>query len=234
MLEEQLLYVANLSEEVKDIIREYTGNEYNDLNYRLRNNMTLTSRQQYIVEKLDYAFALCPNITDNIVVYRGINTKDFVSGLSSYISTTYDIDIAHKYSCKGCATLHIVVPSGSKVLPLEFISEYKSEKEILLPRAGNLLTTNYTYANNIIIYNLVYVPPESIVLNNTTTSDEVLHELTINQWVDRVLELFTEEELEIYDTVEDIINSYKELYFKDIPDEAVNIAIHKIKILYNL
>lgn len=226
-LKEQFDYIDNLPEELKYIIQEYTGSEYKDLNERLRNGKKLKTKQEDMVNKLDLMFKLVPPITKTIEVYRGINSHEIINSLSSYVSTTRDKNIAYSFSGKNCCLLKITIPVGSKILPIENISEYKKEKEILLDRFGKIVTISLS--DN--IYNMLFIPDNSIDINDKKDINEINNKLSIRNWVDRLTGLFTVGELEIYDTVEDVINSYVDLYFKNVPKEAID---ESIKILENL
>lgn len=235
ILKEQFYYVDSLREDIVEVVRDYTGNEYENINRKLRNSEKLNKKEEAMINILDQTINGSPSTTGTITVYRGIKFEKFNSNMISYLSTTYDIDIAYTHSNKNCCILKIVVPSGSKLLPIERISEYSSEKEILLSRYCKLNITDYHYEGDMLFYDVVYLPSVSIEINKNTDKNNVKNSLSSEEWSERLVKLFTIEELEIYDTIEDVINSYVDLYFSkaNVPKEGIKIAIDRLKSMYD-
>jgi hypothetical protein len=104
-------------------------------------NKTITDVQRH----LDSAFAHVPPLEHTQVVYRGINykgekyTHDPIYN-KQYISTTTKIDGAKEFlgNEKSCCILHITLPKGTRVLPLQRVTHHDEEFEVLLPRNGKL------------------------------------------------------------------------------------------------
>lgn len=147
---EQLNFVSNLDDMYKQTILRYTSSS-NEINGQLRDDTTLSKIIWLDVTSFDQMFEMVPPINEDIFVYRGINTSqnELVKIQNKgYISTTYDINIAKHFSGSNCI-LKIRIPRGSKILPIEKISFYPTEKEILLPRNSYLLVGNeeYDYVN---------------------------------------------------------------------------------------
>ena len=165
LLQDQFNYVKKLSISIQDSIIEYTGNSFEIINdyLRIKKRINLNERDLEVIDDLDKAFIDSPPIKNNITVYRGINTKNFIPEVLSFISTTHDINSAFNFTGKDCCLLRINVSSGSQILPIESISLFKKEKEILLPRTGKLIITNKTTNEyGLIIYDLTYIPPTAI------------------------------------------------------------------------
>lgn len=97
-----------------------------------------------VQRRLDVAFANVPPLTNHLTVYRGVNYKRNSNYIhdpiynKQYISTSTSVDVAKQFVDSGCCILYITVPIGSHVLPLERITEYINEYEVLLPRGGNI------------------------------------------------------------------------------------------------
>lgn len=231
ILDKQYEYVNDLNIEIRDIIKRYTGSFYYKLNKKLRENEELSYKYKTIVNKLDSTFNACPIIKDEITVYRGIQSDNFIPELISYISTSYDIDEAIKHSGIKCCLLKILIPPGSKILPIENISEYHGEKEILLHRLGKLNITSREYKGRLLIYNLVYIPINSVEINSNTNIKKVKRELDIETISDKIVSFYDEMQDQLYEGnvelfVNDIVNKYYKN--KDISDEAINMAIDKL------
>jgi hypothetical protein len=230
-LVKQYQYVNGLNVETKRVIGDYTGNEYEDLNYRLRNGATLSEEQMYMVKILDKAFISVPPLENPIIVYRGIKSN-LISEILSYISTSQDIDQTKEFTGSQCCLLRITISAGSKILPIEYISEAKYEKEILLPRFGMLTITKQSYYGNTKMYDLVFLPAYSISITPETTKSEIDNILTDEEWSDRILSLIIPEELELFDSIEELITSIVESSFSNttIPTTAITLAIEKFNI----
>ncbi len=116
-------------------------------------NKNITDVQRH----LDIAFAHVPPLEHTQIVYRGIKyegkkyTHDPIYN-KQYISTTTKIDIARNFlgNEKGflCCLLHITLPKGTHVLPLQGVTRVGAEFEILLPRNGKLQV--YKQVSNIV------------------------------------------------------------------------------------
>ena len=115
----------------------------NDLEYGYNHvfNKNITDVQRH----LDIAFAHVPPLEHTQIVYRGIEyngekyTHDPIYN-KQYISTTTKIDNAKHFldNAKSCCILHITLPKGTRVLPLQRVTLHPNEYEVLLPRNGKL------------------------------------------------------------------------------------------------
>lgn len=181
----QFDFIDNLSENIKDSIRNYTLNAYMAINTKLRNNEKLLKIEQDILDDIDYAFKNVPPISSQITLYRAINSShpvykdDKLEGFNpkkmvSVISATYDIESTGEfYSDKTkCCMLVITVPAGSRILPIENISEFKDEREILLNRNGAYYITGrgeriyefHTEKDTVFTYYITYIPKNSVIV----------------------------------------------------------------------
>ena len=103
-------------------------------------NKNITDVQRHV----DAAFAHVPPLDHALVVYRGIRykgetyTHDPIYN-KQYISTTTKIGNANEFlGGSSCCILHITLPKGTHVLPLQRVTLHEDEFEVLLPRNGEL------------------------------------------------------------------------------------------------
>lgn len=138
-LRAQYNYVKNLSTRKEKAIRAYTGQAYATINDNLLLHLPLEKKYSDIIEDIDTIFRNVPPTDVPIIVFRGVTRKHEFGILPGYISTSYDIKRAFEFADKDleCCIFVITIPVGSKVLPVEEISEHKQEGEILLPRSSN-------------------------------------------------------------------------------------------------
>jgi hypothetical protein len=139
-LKTQFDFIKSLPKQVKLSIRDYTGAESDVVNESLRERIPLNDYHQNMLNDIDYAFENVPKLTEPLTVYRRI--RNFPSGKSfdikkmiSIISASYDKDFVSKFKME-CCVLIITLPVGSSVLPIEELSNFPDEKEILLNRKG--------------------------------------------------------------------------------------------------
>lgn len=67
---EQEKYVENLPKNIKDSLLWYTTDEYRDFNYRITNNIVLSSAQRRHLDNITTAFYDVPPTKNPISVYR--------------------------------------------------------------------------------------------------------------------------------------------------------------------
>lgn len=230
ILQPQYQYVAKLDPATKEVIREYTGTEFEDLNYRLRTKKSLEPDQRTMVKLLDRAFLAAPVLTDTIVVYRGIN-RDLVSEVLAYISTSGKLNQAIEFTNRNtCCLLRITVTPGTKVLPIKYISESKYENEILLPRFGKIIITREFYYENIKTYDLTFLPEKTITATPLVTETKVEEILGEEIWTNRLVSMIDPQELEFF-TLEELVKSLVDTSFKDeqVPPKAIVAAIARYR-----
>ena len=221
----QMAYVESLSPEIKSAIVEYTDTAFRELNRRLRNGIVLDSTHREMIELLDDAFDGVPVTKNPITVYRGISGT-FVSDIVSYISASYDPNVAKSFSGKHCCRLKILIPAGSAILPIETISNLPHEQEILLPRFGEFIVTNTGIdTDGVQTYDLVYIPENSVVVTEKTNLAQIPNTDEQEQWISRIIDLANPDELELFgadDLVDSIVTT--SLAGQQIPKESIKIA----------
>jgi hypothetical protein len=137
-------------------LREYSYKKYKIINSQLRNPPPSTSTQQFAAS-IDKAFDKAGVATSSdMTVYRaGTITTDQLSELrdamdngasaqltdNAYKSTSLSQHVADNFVSgnKGSGVnvkMHILVPKGTKTLPMKSFTYYVREKEILLDRGG--------------------------------------------------------------------------------------------------
>lgn len=232
ILQRQYEFINNRSDDEKDIINQYTGDLYLRLNENLRDGYPLSKREQYAIDVLDSLFDKIKKINEPIKVYRGGNyiPKD----IKAYISTSLSIDIAiEQFLTLGqnkeiCCLMEILISPGSKVLPIENISQSRHEREILLPRYGTFIHTNTIYMvykkYSIKTYQLTYVPTDiSIdVPPQLTEVIPIIEEVSNPINLDRVKNLLDDElirELKDVGYNDEDIYDYLLIQVNDIPDK---------------
>jgi hypothetical protein len=65
----------------------------------------------------------------------------------AFISTSHNKKVARGFMGQNCCILVLTIPVGSKVLFLESISEYPTEREVLLDRGGSFVITGVITAD---------------------------------------------------------------------------------------
>jgi ADP-ribosyltransferase exoenzyme len=233
-LTDQYKYVDSLSTETIKAIKDYTGSEYEELNENLREDRPLTTRQLLLKDHLDTAFAGVPVTDTPLVVFRGEKQQHDIGGLKAYLSTTFDINQTEEFHGPKCCLFIITVSPGSRVLPLDMISKSRYEKEILLPRSGNMFITNMHYDGGLKVYDITYLPERSVEISEEMTQSTQTESSTtpsIAVWVNRVVDLTTPESVEIFGVEDALQFTLDEL--KSVPPEAVVLARQQLIKLYH-
>jgi hypothetical protein len=231
ILEPQFDYVNNLPDSIKDALFEYTDTAYRDLNDQLRSGSVLTSSQRRLLDLIDRAFDAVPPTDQPIIVYRGVRGS-FLPDIVAYVSTTYDPDVAKSFTGSACCYLKIVLPAGSLLLPIEWLSNSPHEHEILLPRDGKFMITHTRWDESVGVqaYDVIYIPENSQPLDETTNLTETgPPSVDLAQWVQRIVDLISPEELDLLGPA-DAVNSVVTTSLKSeaIPSEAIQMAIQRL------
>ncbi len=140
---ESKIYLQTLSKEQKEILVEYTGNDYVDMNSCLRGLSKDECKKG--LATLDVIIANGPTNSGEIILFRGINpAKPGGQELSmlfakmdvgefweerGFLSSSYDKPqlLGHK-----CCTIEIHVPPGVHMIAVESVSKHPGESEVLL------------------------------------------------------------------------------------------------------
>lgn len=176
IVKEQVEYVERLNPIVQEALIDYTQDGYYPVNNYLRSGVGGDEKILNSVAMIDNAFALAPPVSSTFVVYRGQEGDIF--NTKSYTSASLDMDITEDFFSKAdrCCLYKITVTPGSKALPLQAISRYKRESEVLLDRNGEFYITQESMEDIQIstrggkipmrVISLVYMPPVAQELNN--------------------------------------------------------------------
>jgi hypothetical protein len=90
-----------------------------------------------------------PKLTDELIVYRGVETqyystdgKNFES--ATYISTSIDPNVSIRFSkaTTGCCVKKMILKPGTRAIFMQPISRYKQEAEVLIPAMTKLAIIN--------------------------------------------------------------------------------------------
>jgi hypothetical protein len=183
-----------------------------------------------------------PNMKTVLTVYRGMTKRYKMFEKESFISTSTSKTVAKRFSKGSSCCLYIITltPGQYTILPLDTISEMPDEFEVLLP-PGDLIIKSivpYTDSENKEGVDLVYctfmeksaVVVQNVDINNlsiTSKFKEASVKLSLQSWVDRILDSDLKEYMETFcdedDKQECILEFIKTLHFyEDIPQEAID------------
>jgi hypothetical protein len=146
-------FFKTLPDKYMDAITNYTFHYGTalGLNILLQSGKQITDPETLdILNGLDYVFDKIPPLETSLTVYRGIDTKspeDMQINNLSFISTTYNKKVTYNFTGK-CCIIILTIPVGSKVLFLESISKYPTEREVLLDRGGSFAITGVILPND--------------------------------------------------------------------------------------
>lgn len=163
-------YIRSLKKKTKFSINWYTSSSYLLFNTILRNNLSLTKKQQKHFDIITQAFKDAPELKEAVTVYRGILSSEFVYSDKTFTSTSLSKKIANIFTGKTCCLLEITATPGSKILPIYYISSLIGESEVLLDRNANLTVTGVDIEDDLQIIKCVYTPKISVETNNESDS----------------------------------------------------------------
>lgn len=217
-MKKQINYVKSLTEHNKDVLKWYTtDNGYETLNYALRTNKKniLNKELKHNLALIDNIFSKVPRLESSIVVYRGLDIEDYKDinfTTNSFISTSLNYESSLNFTNnKNCCLLKIIVPPGSKILPLKTIAkDVSDEEEILLDRYCNITATYVNVNKGMTLIDCVYTPEDSIDINTIEDIKESKIELTNDKIVDSLLYVISDE-IELYDTMEELTVQLEEI-----------------------
>ncbi len=230
ILASQYAYVKNLNDEVYSALYRYTESS-TQINNSLYRKKSINPRIDQDIKLITRAFEGAPAISAAITVYRGIVSDNFLPEIKAFISTSHSRETALDLVGKNCCLLEILVTPGSKVLPLEEMSDVKHEREILLPCTGHFITTHTFQEKELLVYQLTYVSSVAVEITPATKIETVQAAMSIDVWAERLIYLAEEDVTELGESPEDAIRGVLQLNFKDqsVPKEAVLQAIAHFK-----
>lgn len=237
-------YINLLEPHLKKSLEYYTTSEYKELNNYVRNNRIMSKEHREHYNNILDIFE-GPILRNTITVYRGMTKRYKMFDTQGFISTSTNKEVAKSFSKGSSCCLYIITltPGEYTILPLSEISEMPEEEEVLLP-PGDLsvqMVVPYTDSENKENVELVYctfIPNNAEIMQNNDDInekfDKVKITLSIQSWVDRVLDSGIVDEIKLLcdEDVECILEHIQTLdFYKDIPEEAVNKVVN---ILNNL
>ena len=123
-------------------IKNYSGYAASNLNPALRGGKSLNASHAKMTEALDSAIQKS-ELPHDVTVYRGLSsaaskmaffaTPGSVFSDKAYASTTVDKAVGKRIG-EGGVLLEIKLRKGTKALPIDGLSRYPEERELLLPR----------------------------------------------------------------------------------------------------
>lgn len=218
-------YVRNLSDDIRESLEWYTGGHFDTLNAVLRSEKSLTSIQQKHLDNINIAFAGAPPITSIITVYKGKDNLKVYSD-KAFMSTTTSFDKSKDFADKHCCVLEITVSRGSKVLPLKSLSRYAEESEILLDRNGILFVTDQEVkSDGMRVLYCIYTT--GIEIENKADFTVASKTLDTQSIITKIVGIFSPDELELYDTYDDLEQEVKKTYKKLYPFVSMKTELVK-------
>lgn len=222
-MNKQYKYISNLPENIQNSLEWYTGGNFDSLNNALRNDKILTEKQQEHFNNLNLAFAGVPRLEEQIIVYKGLDSSRVYSD-KAFISTTTNYKKALEFTENECCILVIVVARGSKILPLKNISRYSDELEILLDRNNTLTVTDQEIkTTNQTQMKLLYCTYNiGIPLTKKQDVKKISKDLDNSEKVTKITQIFPIEEIELYDSKQELLKEIKKIYKQLYPELSIN------------
>lgn len=229
-----------------DSVNEYTNEAYKSINRSLRNNVPLSDENQEIVNNIDMMIQQVEPILSPVLLYRGVSQQSYAKSDGAFISASYDETIANRFGKRHCCTLVFNIPAGSKILFIESISDHPDEKEVLIDRFGQFNVTLVkelsTLGGRDKIF-ISYIPPNSVQATSGSldevVNDAVLQINTVEQVVERVLEILPQDEYEIFKDDEDsLVDSIQNIFQQvdstlDPDDTIIKLIIKRLAEKYS-
>lgn len=239
-----LNYIDALNQPLKDSLRYYTGEGYDDLNRSFRRGVIMSEKNEKLFNDIMTVMEGGPFVKQPLTLYRGMGYKHKHKDIFQHkglLSTSYDKEAAKRFAEKNCCLYVITITPGQyTILPLENISESPDEHEILLP-PGKLsiqyILPEFADENNEgmdVVY-CTYIPDNAEIIDIDKdvkiqkAVKSVTDKLSVESWVERILDNISDEVKLLCDVkddddfnecVNDLIDT---LPFKqDIPREAID------------
>lgn len=231
MLESQKEFIQTLTPLEKEYIRMYTANFYLDFNWRLREHIPLTAEQTELKNILDSCFQRVPRLEQPLVVYRGIKAhKSKLTEFSHFMSCSLSYQKARSFTKWPGCLLEITVIQGSKVLPLESISDMQEqeEQEVLLcdgnfqfqreDQDDGISCLIYT-CDNAHKFDMEELCSECIIPKVEKKSVE-------RDWISLLESLIDSDEVDLLG-IQEVMNLYQYQYKNNIPLEVIQYFLDK-------
>jgi hypothetical protein len=181
---EQIDFIRRLDNATKKIIKLYTRSGMSkDMNEKLcmdkyKNVSDLPTETKQVYDALMSVYDRVPPLQRPTTVWRGIGGDkkkkkkareqgDFNEQrlVCQFISTSISKSFANMFTSGSCCLLKITLPAGSKVIPMDEVSHYGGEMEILLPPNGTwIVVRKYIQPYEGLpttFYDLTYIPSNS-------------------------------------------------------------------------
>lgn len=241
MLEVFEKYVQLLKKEQKQSLKFYTSPEYKELNNKVRSGHMMSKDLKYHYDNIMDAFDGGPTVNSVMTVYRGMTKRYTVFENKGIISTSLSKQTAKTFHKGSSCCLYVITltPGEYTILPLGSVSEMPEEEEILLP-PGTLniqKITPYIYnEESVDLVYCTYLPENSKMIDtnelqkfNEKQFDKLKIELSVESWIDRIIESNIKEEIKLLCDEDGILdeNCVKEQletldFYQDVPQEAID------------
>lgn len=233
-------YVQLLTQEQKQSLKFYTSAEYKDLNSNIRTGQLMSQSIRHHYNNIMDVFDGGPTVNSVFTVYRGMTKRYTAFENKGIISTSLSKTVAKTFHKGSSCCLYVITltPGDYTILPLASVSEMPDEEEILLP-PGTLSIqkiTPYFDPNNEDSVDLVYctyIPENNKIIQtnnlnafNDAQFDNIKIKLSVESWINRILESNIKEEIELLCDLSDKDCIQEQLttldFYNDIPQEAID------------
>ena len=153
-IQEQIDYVDNLPQKIKNSLNWYTKSNHLDFNKKIREKLSLSPQEQEHFRNITTAFKNVPILKKPLVVYRGL--KHFYKNHTTFISTSLDPEEALTFAGSDCCLMKFNIFPGSKILPIYKCSATECELEILLDYNVNITLYDKKKYKDVEVYFLDY------------------------------------------------------------------------------
>ena len=154
----------SLTDEEVDAVENYSGGGYKDINDSLRFGDDYPNEDD--IFNLDEALDKS-KLTEDVVSWRGIGDSSFLGDIDigdtfadeGFLSTSLSTHVADEYVSFGGsnrAYFRIVSKKGSSAGYFDGMSNFPTERELLIPRGSRMRLTNITTRNGMPVYNFEY------------------------------------------------------------------------------
>jgi len=229
ILNSSISYMDLLSDKIKESITWYTHSEgyYQEFNYRLRNNLELTTVQKYHLENLLNAFEDAPKLSYPLVVYRGVEDENFDYS-KQFISTSLNKDTAETFSTQECCIYVITILPGVKILPVYLISNRVDEDEILINRGVKLNIVSEEKRNKKKYIFMSVSPEETLSISSSSNNSNLI----IQSLYKTIYDLLKNDEFLDKDLIELSVDAYTSHFDITTKQKKLLIDILNYDLLY--
>lgn len=145
---EQIDFMSGLPYKYQQQLELYSSPYYQTFRQNLINQQP-TKKDLELIQSINYIFETIPPITFDIYVFKGIpEHKAFDLQIIPYVSTSLEQHVAKDFLENDCCLYEILIPKGTKCIPLFPYSQFPYEFEIVLSNVlGQINIVNDRFIN---------------------------------------------------------------------------------------